>query len=137
MCFLNLLFVRIVIFFCGVADVPHPFGLAIYKKKIYWTDTETKSIYRADKDTGQNKTTLLTGVNGLMDVRIFHRTRPTFHSECKQNNGGCSQLCLLSSSGESPSSSVQHKCACRTGLIIGVSFPTLEKPSKLFLLFSF
>jgi hypothetical protein len=40
------------------SDLPHPFGLAVFGDKIYWTDWNTSSIHMADKQTGKNKTIL-------------------------------------------------------------------------------
>ncbi|RXG71249.1 Low-density lipoprotein receptor-related protein 4 [Armadillidium vulgare] len=36
-------------------DLYHPFGLALYKDYIFWSDWETMGIYMADKDTGFGK----------------------------------------------------------------------------------
>lgn len=95
-------------------ELPHPFGLVIHQKKIYWTDWDTKSIHRADKDTGMNSTKLLTGISGLMDVKVFHRNRPMVKTPCNINNGNCSHLCLLAPL-------TWYKCACPTGLVLKVS----------------
>lgn len=36
-------------------DLPHPFGLAIFKNQIYWTDWVSASINVADKETGKQR----------------------------------------------------------------------------------
>ncbi|KAK9731245.1 Low-density lipoprotein receptor domain class A [Popillia japonica] len=91
-------------------DLPHPFGLDVYDNSIYWTDWKTYNIEAANKTTGANRTIIAAGVNGLMDVRIFHRTRRTTKNVCANDNGGCSHLCLLHPSHKG------YSCACPVGI---------------------
>lgn len=42
-----------------VDELPHPFGLTQYDDSIYWTDFNLRSIERADKRTGVNRTVVL------------------------------------------------------------------------------
>ena len=102
-------------FICLAANTNHPFGLVIYKNKIFWTDWDTTSIHRADKDTGKNMTIIRSGIGGLMDVRVLHRDRPKVKNPCERNNGGCSHICLLSPKPK------RYTCACHTGLVLHVS----------------
>lgn len=101
------------------SDLPHPFGLVIHKDKVYWTDWDTKSIHKANKDNGENATIVRSNISGLMDVRTFHRNRPVITDYCSNKNGGCSHLCLLV-----PDKPVRsYVCACPTGLtLLKVSF---------------
>lgn len=39
-------------------ELLHPFGLAVFEDKIYWSDWDTLSIHVADKLTGYNRTVL-------------------------------------------------------------------------------
>lgn len=55
--------------------LPHPFGLDLYGDEVFWTDWEAQSIQAANKYTGKNRRTLGSGVEGLMDVRVFHKER--------------------------------------------------------------
>ncbi|XP_049859513.1 low-density lipoprotein receptor-related protein 4 [Schistocerca gregaria] len=91
-------------------DIPHPFGLAVHENKIYWTDWETASIHMADQLTGQNRSVVRSGITGLMDVRVFHRSRQTVQSSCRVRNGGCSHLCLLAPAPR------RFSCACPIGI---------------------
>lgn len=36
-----------------------PFGLAIFEDDVYWSDVELRSIQKADKRLGKNRTVLL------------------------------------------------------------------------------
>ncbi|XP_045489131.1 low-density lipoprotein receptor-related protein 4 isoform X2 [Pieris rapae] len=88
--------------------LPHPFGLDLYGDEVFWTDWDTNSIQAANKFTGKNRRTLGAGVEGLMDVRVFHKDRKGGSNRCSRNNGGCSHLCLLKPNGRT--------CACPTGV---------------------
>ena len=48
-----------------VDDLPHPFGLTQYRDFIYWTDFNLRSIERADKRSGLNRTVVLQVWNQL------------------------------------------------------------------------
>uniref|UniRef100_A0A8D0H854 LDL receptor related protein 1 n=1 Tax=Sphenodon punctatus TaxID=8508 RepID=A0A8D0H854_SPHPU len=95
-------------------DIPHIFALTLFEDYIYWTDWETKSINRAHKTTGANKSMLISTLHRPMDIHIFHPYRqPDVPSHpCKNNNAGCSNLCLLSPGGN-------YKCACPTNFYLG------------------
>ncbi|XP_066473947.1 prolow-density lipoprotein receptor-related protein 1 [Tiliqua scincoides] len=95
-------------------DIPHIFALTLFEDYIYWTDWETKSINRAHKTTGANKSVLISTLHRPMDIHIFHAYRQPDvpNHPCKVNNGGCSNLCLLSPGGG-------FKCACPTNFYLG------------------
>lgn len=95
-------------------DIPHIFALTLFEDYVYWTDWETKSINRAHKTTGANKTLLISTLHRPMDLHVFHALRQPDvpNHPCKVNNGGCSNLCLLSPGGG-------HKCACPTNFYLG------------------
>uniref|UniRef100_H3BGS9 Prolow-density lipoprotein receptor-related protein 1 n=1 Tax=Latimeria chalumnae TaxID=7897 RepID=H3BGS9_LATCH len=100
-------------------DIPHIFALTLFEDYIYWTDWETKSINRAHKSTGANKSMLISTLHRPMDIHIFHSYRQPdvpWHP-CKVNNGGCSNLCLLSPGGG-------QKCACPTNFYLGADGKT-------------
>lgn len=44
---------------------------------IYWTDWQTKSVQRVDKHTGRSKETVLSNVEGLMDIIVVSPHRQT------------------------------------------------------------
>uniref|UniRef100_A0A3P8UVE8 EGF-like domain-containing protein n=1 Tax=Cynoglossus semilaevis TaxID=244447 RepID=A0A3P8UVE8_CYNSE len=89
-------------------DIPHIFAMTLFEEYIYWTDWETKSINRAHKTLGVNKTMLINTLHRPMDVHIYH---PYRQPEGRTNNGGCSNLCLLSPGGG-------YKCACPTNFYL-------------------
>uniref|UniRef100_A0A8D3BMI9 Low density lipoprotein receptor-related protein 1Ab n=1 Tax=Scophthalmus maximus TaxID=52904 RepID=A0A8D3BMI9_SCOMX len=94
-------------------DIPHIFAMTLFEEYIYWTDWETKSINRAHKSLGTNKTTLISTLHRPMDIHIYHpyRQPEVLNHPCQTNNGGCSNLCLLSPGGG-------YKCACPTNFYL-------------------
>uniref|UniRef100_A0A4W6FD01 LDL receptor related protein 1 n=1 Tax=Lates calcarifer TaxID=8187 RepID=A0A4W6FD01_LATCA len=94
-------------------DIPHIFAMTLFEEYIYWTDWETKSINRAHKTLGVNKTMLISTLHRPMDIHIYHPYRQPEVADhpCKIDNGGCSNLCLLSPGGG-------YKCACPTNFYL-------------------
>uniref|UniRef100_A0A8C1QPA2 Low density lipoprotein receptor-related protein 1Ab n=1 Tax=Cyprinus carpio TaxID=7962 RepID=A0A8C1QPA2_CYPCA len=94
-------------------DIPHIFAMTLFEEYIYWTDWETKSINRAHKTLGTNKTMLISTLHRPMDIHIYHPSRQPEVSghPCQEDNGGCSNLCLLSPGGG-------YKCACPTNFYL-------------------
>ncbi|XP_033629378.1 low-density lipoprotein receptor-related protein 1-like isoform X2 [Asterias rubens] len=89
--------------------IPHIFAISLFEDWLLWTDWENKTVVRADKYTGKNRTTLVTTVHRPMDIHVYHPLRqpPAMFNPCKYKNGGCSNLCLLNDrSGRT--------CACPT-----------------------
>lgn len=72
-------------------DIPHIFALTLFEDYVYWTDWETKSINRAHKTTGANKTLLISTLHRPMDLHVFHALR---QPDGKQENAGCGRPAL-------------------------------------------
>ncbi len=49
--------------------------MTLFEEYIYWTDWETKSINRAHKTLGVNKTVLISTLHRPMDIHIYHPYR--------------------------------------------------------------
>uniref|UniRef100_A0A670J4S2 Low-density lipoprotein receptor-related protein 4 n=1 Tax=Podarcis muralis TaxID=64176 RepID=A0A670J4S2_PODMU len=112
------------------SNLPHPFGLTLYGARLYWTDWQAKSIQSADKRTGQNRETLQDNLENLMDIHVFHRHRPTVHTACTVNNGGCSHLCLLAPLPKG------YSCTCPTGINLQPDGKTCLPGMTSFLIFA-
>ncbi|MEE6525009.1 hypothetical protein FKM82_024774, partial [Ascaphus truei] len=111
-----------------VSPVQHPYGLTLLDAHIYWTDWQTRSIQRADKDTGGNVIVVRDNLPGLMDIQAVDRTRPLGYNKCGDRNGGCSHLCL-----PNPTS---YSCACPTGIQLKEDGRTCDPSPDTYLLFS-
>ena len=48
----------------------HPYGLAVYKNVLYWTDWNSKSISRYNLSSG-SQDTIVTGLQKPMDIHVF------------------------------------------------------------------
>lgn len=59
-----------------VTPVQHPYGLTLLGPHIYWTDWQSRSIQRADKNTGTNTITVQANLPGLMDIQAVDRDKP-------------------------------------------------------------
>ncbi|XP_077129136.1 low-density lipoprotein receptor-related protein 1B isoform X2 [Ranitomeya variabilis] len=88
-------------------------ALTLFEDYIYWTDGKTKSLSRAHKTSGADKTLLLNSWHTISDIEVYHAYRQPDVPDhpCKINNGDCSHLCLLS-----PHRS--HTCACPTNFYL-------------------
>uniref|UniRef100_A0A674I166 LDL receptor related protein 4 n=1 Tax=Terrapene triunguis TaxID=2587831 RepID=A0A674I166_9SAUR len=111
-----------------LSPVQHPYGLTLLDSYIYWTDWQTRSIHRADKDTGANVILVRANLPGLMDIQAVDRTRQLGFNKCSIRNGGCSHLCLPHPAGFS--------CACPTGIQLKSDEQTCDPSPETYLLFS-
>ncbi|RWS31707.1 low-density lipoprotein receptor-related protein 4-like protein [Leptotrombidium deliense] len=107
-------------------SIKHPYGLAVFEDFVYWTDWELKSIQKADKKSGLHVSTVLTGLENLMDIQIFHNKRPQSSNGC--SNSGCSDLCLLSASRKG------FSCFCPTGIKLLEDNKTCARDMQRFLI---
>ncbi|XP_069176041.1 low-density lipoprotein receptor-related protein 4 isoform X2 [Procambarus clarkii] len=90
-----------------VTNVPHPYGVTVQGKWVYWTDWETKSLNRTQKDSRGRIYSMREGLAGLMDIKALPGP-PVEENKCGDDNGRCSHLCLRIPLG--------YSCACPTGL---------------------
>ncbi|XP_042234598.1 low-density lipoprotein receptor-related protein 4-like [Homarus americanus] len=111
-------------------ELSHPFGLALWEDLIFWSDWDTRSIHVANKLTGNDRQTVVKGMKGLMDVRVFQRGQPIKETACDYDNGGCSHLCLLSPGPNA------YTCACPTGINLQDDQHTCFDAPKFSLLFA-
>ncbi|KAF3832984.1 hypothetical protein F7725_026649 [Dissostichus mawsoni] len=107
-----------------ITPVQHPYGLTLLGSHIYWTDWQSRSIQRADKNTGTNTITVQANLPGLMDIQAVDRERLW----CGRRNGGCTHLCLSRPNGTS--------CACPTGILLKGDSKSCEDSPESYLLFS-
>lgn len=91
-------------------DIPHIFALTLFEDYVYWTDWETKSINRAHKTTGANKTLLISTLHRPMDLHVFHALRqPDGESQRVGAGGGGSMIGTLPVSPGSCPPLLQHR----------------------------
>ncbi|XP_066030107.1 low-density lipoprotein receptor-related protein 6 isoform X3 [Pocillopora verrucosa] len=92
------------------ADQIHPFGLVLYESVLYWTDWNKKSILRYNLTSAKHET-VIPDLQQPMDIHVYDPSLSfTGPHACAQNNGLCSDFCLLKPGG--------YKCACPTGIVL-------------------
>ncbi|XP_028177587.1 low-density lipoprotein receptor-related protein 6 [Ostrinia furnacalis] len=90
----------------------YPYALTIFSDKFYWTDWKNWSIYGWDMTTNGPIKLLVKSDPVPVDIKVYDASRqlmPTGDYPCKNNNGGCSHLCLLSPNEPG------YVCSCPTG----------------------
>ncbi|KAI9589328.1 putative vitellogenin receptor [Glossina fuscipes] len=89
-------------------DIPkHPYGLAIYEDRLYWSDWITRSIHLCNKFTGKDHRILVKD-RTIYSVYIHHPSKQVKTSHACEHNS-CSHLCLLAENNRS-------SCACPDGM---------------------
>nr|XP_049697020.1 low-density lipoprotein receptor-related protein 6 [Helicoverpa armigera] len=93
-------------------NLVYPYALAFFNYKLYWTDWKTWSIHTWDIATSGPMKELIKSDPVPVDLKVYDGSRqlmPPGDYPCKENNGGCSHLCLLAPTP------LGYECACPTG----------------------
>ncbi|GMS84654.1 hypothetical protein PENTCL1PPCAC_6829, partial [Pristionchus entomophagus] len=73
----------------------HPFSLAIFEDRVFYTDWEHDGVISVNKFTGSDVTKLMTSVSTPMTVRIYHRaTQPDHPNKCDSHTCVDESMCL-------------------------------------------
>lgn len=91
--------------------VKHPYGIAVFENRIYWSDWSTKAIESCDKFTGKAHHTMVKETkNYIYGVHVFHSSmKLRLSNPCSV--AFCSHLCLLRADG--------YTCACPEDMVLG------------------
>uniref|UniRef100_A0A2C9KAN0 EGF-like domain-containing protein n=1 Tax=Biomphalaria glabrata TaxID=6526 RepID=A0A2C9KAN0_BIOGL len=96
--------------------IVHPFGIAIYKDFIYYTDWRLQSIIRINKRGGQEQK-IRSGIGRVMGIRVYDPSLQPLSSQnpCHLRNGDCSHFCFVVPILEGMSTVGRH-CGCPYGM---------------------
>ncbi|XP_037029978.1 low-density lipoprotein receptor-related protein 4 isoform X2 [Bradysia coprophila] len=89
------------------SDLPYPYGIAVTRDFVYWTDWNSTSLHVLNKTDTRVHRVVKNNLQGLMDVKVVENDKILESNVCSPNNGKCSHLCLRSSKG--------FTCKCPTG----------------------
>lgn len=81
----------------------HPYGIAVFLDKLYWSDWDSKTIQSCDKFTGKHRDTIVRD-NVIYDLHIYHPSMQQY-TQNMCNDNACSHLCLLNMNNS-------YTCAC-------------------------
>lgn len=95
-----------------VKDLESPFGVAVFEDFVYWSDSKGQQLYKANKFTGKDSTHFDETFSSPLGLDIYHPLlqKSAGTHPCERSNGGCSHLCLLTSSHQ------RFSCRCPTGV---------------------
>ncbi|KAM7407483.1 hypothetical protein PAMA_003284 [Pampus argenteus] len=84
-----------------VSTAIYPFAMTMFGQFIYWTDWNTRSIYRANKHDGSDQRVMIQNLPSRpMDIHVLaSKKQQQCDSPCQQFNGGCSHICTPGPNG--------------------------------------
>lgn len=79
-----------------VSTALYPFAMTLFDQHIYWTDWNTRSVYRANKYDGSDQIVMISNLPSRpMDIHVWAKSKQqTCTNPCNQFNGGCSHICV-------------------------------------------
>ncbi|CAH0386096.1 unnamed protein product [Bemisia tabaci] len=106
----------------------HPFAIAVFEDKIYWSGWTNQEIVECNKFTGKNRVQVVKSrKDKIYGVHIFHPTLQN-HSLPNPCAGKCSDICALSPSASSGGKG--YSCLCPDNKILSPSGEWCQEQPK-------
>jgi hypothetical protein len=104
-----------------VTKLHKPTGLTLFEDKVYWIDSDTKKLWRANKFNGYQRKDYPENLISPMDLVINHPSaqKKQVGNPCEVANGGCSHLCFAL-----PENHQSSICGCPDHLVIATDGKT-------------
>lgn len=98
-----------------LSQTQYPFSVTVFQQDIYWTDWNTRIVYRANKGDGSSLTIMATDLQYRPnDINVFSASRQeSCSSPCQLFNGGCSHVCVPGWSKWHFKEKVEYTCSGR------------------------
>uniref|UniRef100_A0A2K5CE98 EGF-like domain-containing protein n=1 Tax=Aotus nancymaae TaxID=37293 RepID=A0A2K5CE98_AOTNA len=98
----------------GGSLIPHPFGISLFEGQVFFTDWTKMAVLKANKFTETNPQVYYQTSLRPYGVTVYHPLRqPYATNPCKDNNGGCEQVCVLSH--RTDNDGLGFRCKCTFG----------------------
>jgi len=106
--------------------IRHPFSLAVFEDRLFWSDWDLKKIQSCHKVDGQQREYLFNDTKiEPFGIHVYHPIlEPVLDNPCKGRP--CSHICLIAHGGST------FTCKCPDGLVLGIDERTcvfLMKPT--------
>uniref|UniRef100_A0A6P7GUZ8 Vitellogenin receptor-like n=1 Tax=Diabrotica virgifera virgifera TaxID=50390 RepID=A0A6P7GUZ8_DIAVI len=100
--------------------VKHPYAIAVFENKLYWSDWDSHTIQTCDKFNGKNHRTLVEEHKNLIyGISIFHYAlKKRLVNPCE--HASCSDICLLKAQS--------YACACPENKVLDTDGHTCKEP---------
>ncbi|XP_041779439.1 low-density lipoprotein receptor-related protein 2 [Anopheles merus] len=99
-------------------QVPSPSRLALFENRVFWSDATKQGIMSVDRFEGSSSIQSIFKAKDIREPRaliaVHPLTQPKVSNPCGSNNGGCSQMCVVTAVQGAPSG-LGYRCACHTG----------------------
>uniref|UniRef100_W5N103 Low-density lipoprotein receptor-related protein 2 n=1 Tax=Lepisosteus oculatus TaxID=7918 RepID=W5N103_LEPOC len=119
----------------GGADVPHPYGVALFENHVFFTDWTKMGVIQANRFNGSNPKLLYRTTDQPNHLVISHSVlQPFVINPCGRHNGGCQQICVLSH--RTDNDGLGFRCKCRMGYDLQPDRRTCFKVKKFLLMSS-
>ncbi|XP_022921032.1 low-density lipoprotein receptor-related protein 6 [Onthophagus taurus] len=107
-------------------SLTYPYGVTKFQNRLYWTDWKTSVIY-VDDEMDVKEFLKLDPVPS--DIHVWDSSVQVYNQNpCEFNNGGCSHLCLLSSSA------LGYSCGCPSGVKLITNTTCADGPKEILVL---